>query len=126
MERKDNLGDKKWNNQANDRLDHKIFNEGFSAENLPPDYNATDDNSDNFRKEMETDEDGNREFTERARHIDDEATEISSDTAIDEDNRVIENQRSLQNRDMNYDIDPERYPPSHPDNHIHRGNIEEE
>ncbi len=123
---KDNLGDKKWNNQMNDRLDHKEFNEGFSSENLPPDYDPTKDAKENFRHETDVDEEGNPDHVKRARFVDGDAMDKASDVAIDVDNKNIENPQSLQNRDRNYDTDPNRYPPSHPDNQIHRGNNPEE
>ncbi len=127
MEReKENLGDKKWNNLMNDRLDHKEFNEGFSAENISPDYDPSKDASENFRDEIDIDENGNPDHVKRARFVDDDAMDKASDVAIPVDNRIIENQDSLKNRDRNYDTDPNRYPPSHPDNQIHRGNNPEE
>ena len=125
-EDKSNIGDKKWNNLQTDRLDHKEFNEGFSTENISPDFDLAKEATDNLRTETDIDEHGNPDQVQRARYIDADASEKASKTTLDVDNRVIENPTSLENRDRNYDLDPNRYPPSDPENHINRGNLAEE
>jgi hypothetical protein len=106
----EDLGNKKWNNEQQ-------LNEGFSGENLTGNYNPSDEDiSKRLRTETETDENGHHEQVKRARHPEDDHYNSA-------DNSEIENRRSLQNRDRNYDTNPERYPPSHPDNHENRGNI---
>jgi hypothetical protein len=94
-------------------------NEVFSGENLPENYNPSQ-----LKKETETDDEGNKTHVDRARFTDlaDESEPPESDKSTDSTD--IENRESLQNRDRNYDVSPNRYPPSHPDNHTNRGNIE--
>lgn len=103
---KENPGDKTWNNE---------LNEGFSGRNLPEDYN-----NDNTRMatEIETDETGREKEVKRARfpHRQDDASLFDPPA----DNAVIENKKSLENRDRNYDVAANRYPASHPENHRDR------
>jgi hypothetical protein len=109
----DDLGNKKWNNEQE-------LNEGFSGDHIPENYNPSDENiSNRLRGETETDENGQTKEVQRARHPEDDHYNSA-------DNSHIENTKSLQNRDRNYDTNPERYPPSHPDNHENRGNIQME
>ncbi len=111
-----NQDETKWNREQKPEQ-HRDLNEGFSAENLPENYDPS-----KLKSETETDEEGNIKIVERARF-----TDLSDETTPDEagkhatGNRRIE--KEAENRDRNYD-DPKRYPPSHPDNHENRGNIE--
>lgn len=114
---KDDKGDKVWNNHLNDRLDHKQFNEGFSAENIAPDYN----DEDKMRRETTLDEDGDARVEERHRFVDADSAQLAADDNPSADNSTIEAQENAEKRDVNYD-DPNRYPPEHRDQHIHRGN----
>ena len=103
-----NPGDKQWNNQQE-------LNEGFSGENIPDNYNpSNEDIANRLKSETETDVNGNPDTVKRARD--------HSQTG-DDDNSAIENPQSLQNRDRNYDSNPDRYPQSHPDNDRNRGNM---
>lgn len=107
----------KWN-RGQHFEQHREFNEGFSNENLPADYDPSQ-----MKEETEIDEDGNIRKVDRARFTDFTGEQTSDDTGKKaSNNKAIENPESLQNRDRNYD-DPNRYPPSHPDNHESRGNI---
>ncbi len=116
-------GDTTWNNEMKDRPDHTFFNEGFSNEKLPDDYDPAEAKTeDHLMRESEIDADGDKTTVHRARHTDDLSPEGSKVANESADNKVIENPDLAQNRDRNYD-DPKRYPPSHPDNHEHRGNI---
>jgi hypothetical protein len=108
-----NPGDKKWNNAQSDEL-----NEGFSGENLPDNYNPAE-----LKPETETDETGNTKHVDRARNPD-ESDRNRDDKSMALGNEDIENEKSLENRDRNYDPDPNRYPASHPDNHTNRGNMD--
>lgn len=120
MESEENkaTGDTKWNS-------HQEPNEGFSAQNIPQDYNPSDEKIENrLRPELETRQDGSHGVVERARFPDDAPQEDTASPELGNDNRVIENQESLENRDRNYDLDPERYPPSHPENKENRGNLD--
>lgn len=106
-----NLGDKKWNNEQE-------INEGFSGKNLPEDYNK-----DNLlmKPEIETDRFGNETEVKRARfpHQNDEKQVLG-----ESGNSQIENKKSLENRDLNYDTSTDRYPYSHPESHKDRGNFD--
>lgn len=103
-------GDKKWNNTQ--------VNEGFSGQNLPEGYN---DQNPRMTTEVETDESGNETQVKRARfpHQQDDASVFDAPV----DNSVIENKKSLEHRDRNYDIARNRYPNSHPESHRDRGNM---
>lgn len=107
-----NLGDKKWNNEQK-------LNEGFSGENIPKNYNPSSENvAQRMKSEIETDQFGNQTEVKRARFPHDNDSPVGFD-----DNTVIENKQSVENRDHNYDS-AKRYPDSHPDNHENRGNID--
>jgi len=124
METNDNkdLGDRKWNNGQQKNADKEI-NEGFSGQNIPNDYNPSDEKVQNrLRDEQETDEDGNDKNVKRARHTDDDESHVASGESRNEDNSEIRNPKAAENRDRNYDS-PDRYPNSHPDNDKNRGNI---
>lgn len=116
---KNDLDKTKWNREQHFEQ-HREFNEGFSNENLPEDYDPSQ-----MKSETETDEEGNIKAVDRARYTDLENEQTPSDTGKTQiGNQEIENPESLQNRDRNYDTNPNRYPPSHPDNHTNRGNID--
>lgn len=113
MEKKSSeTGNRKWNNHQEDPSDHKQFNEGFSAENLPPDYNDAE-----MQSETESDKYGNERHTERNRFPETDAAAMNSSA----DNATIHTGNRPTLRDTNYD-NPERYPSSHPDQKYHRGN----
>src|SRR5690606_10652742 len=113
------------NNEMKERPDHTFFNEGFSNEKLPDDYDpAPEKTEDHLKREFETAPDGERTEVNRARHTDDLSPNGAKVQNENADNRIIENPDLAQNRDRNYDVNPNRYPPSHPDNHEHRGNID--
>jgi len=118
------LGDKKWNNLQKENPD-KEFNEGFSGRNISDDYNPSEEKIQNrLRSETEQDENGDKQHTKRARFTDESASRVASGESATTDNSVIENKKSVENRDHNSDITPNRYPESHPDNQENRGNIE--
>jgi hypothetical protein len=116
METNKDLGDKTWNNQQKPET-HEL-NEGFSSENLPENYN--NDAGKRMKNEIETDQFGYQKEVMRARfpHQHDEIIDYHDNA------EAIENKKSLENRDRNYDIEANRYPYSHPDNHKNRGNID--
>jgi len=106
-----NLNDKKWNNEQK-------VNEGFSTQNLPPDYN---EKHPLMTTEMETDQFGNESEVKRARFPHQHDEKLIFDAP---DNAAIENKKSLENRDRNYDTSTERYPYSNPESHRNRGNFD--
>ena len=117
---KKDLGDKKWNGEQNRHLEHTEFNEGFSSENIPADYNPAP-----LKTELEINDRGESIAVDRARH--DGASPNHETSPIEklseEGNQQIENPKSYQNKDRNYDLEDNRYPADHPENHRNRGNI---
>jgi hypothetical protein len=116
-----NLGDKKWNNEQE-------VNEGFSAQNLPNDYN---NENPLMTSELETDQFGNESEVKRARFPHQHDEKLIFDTPdtraageLSEANSVIENKKSVENRDRNSDIATNRYPYSHPESRRDRGNFD--
>lgn len=82
-----------------------------------------------LKKEVVTDADGNKEVVERARNENEKIKEVSNQAEIDNENsnRGVsteeEVRKTVENKDRNSDITPNRYPNSHPDNHENRGNM---
>ena len=109
MENKD-LGSKKTNNEQQ-------LNEGFSGQNMPKD-------TPDLKSEIEKDKNGNAEEVKRARAVDDNL-EDSKDAApgTKTTNNENQNQKTVENKDRNSDVTPNRYPNSHPENHKDRGNM---
>lgn len=121
------LGSKKINNEEK----QSPKNEGFSGENLPKNY---DPSQDKMKQELEKNEEGETETTARARDVDEKrAVPVTeSDRAENGNGRTVDKNRgtaneaedmeTAENRDFNSDIDEERYPADHPDNKKVRGN----
>ncbi|MBY8962646.1 hypothetical protein KJK34_07765 [Flavobacterium sp. D11R37] len=121
------LGSKKINNEEK----QSPKNEGFSGENLPKNY---DPSQDKMKQELEKNEEGETETTARARDVDEKrAVPVTeSDRAENGNGRAVDKNRgtaneaedmeTAENRDFNSDIDEERYPADHPDNKKVRGN----
>lgn len=121
------LGSKKINNEEK----QSPKNEGFSGENLPKNY---DPSQDRLKPELEKNEEGETETTARARDVDEKkAVPVTeSDRAENGNGRTVDKNRgtaneaedmeTAENRDFNSDIDEERYPADHPDNKKVRGN----
>lgn len=122
MQTSDNkdLGDKKINNQQRGNTEQEI-NEGFSGQNIPEDYNPSEKE---LKSETETDRFGNENDVERARYTDSDSSEFAAIQDRNVDNSAIENKKSLENRDHNYDTDATRYKESHDKNQENRGNIQ--
>ena len=119
---KNDLGSKKWNNLQEKQHINEELNEGFCNDNIPRDYDPSK-GDDGLRRETDVDEKGNPIQVDRARFPDD-TPEADTQNPARDDNRIIENPESLQNRDRNYDLDPNRYPPDDPENKTSRGNID--
>ncbi|WP_099073367.1 hypothetical protein [Nostoc linckia] len=108
-------------------------NEGFSGENLPKNY---DPSKDKLKMELEKDEDGDVKTMMRARDVDEKKApavdslsgETQTNGKITDKSRGTENDaedvETYENQDFNSDIDKDRYPTEHPDNHKNRGNID--
>lgn len=122
------LGSKKINNQDK----QSSLNEGFSGQNLPNNY----DPSNKLKTELDKDEEGEIHQVKRARDVNEKkAPPVSADDKTTRDDGTVVNKsrgtanedediESAENRDFNSDLDENRYPPSHPDNKKHRGNID--
>lgn len=119
MENKD-LGSKKINNEQQ-------INEGFSGENIPNNY---DPSKSKMNPEIEVDKDGKTKIVDRARNTDKNSkisdSKDSKDLNKNENykNRGVETEKevikTVENKDFNSDIVPNRHPNSNPDN---KGNI---
>ena len=120
MENKD-LGSKKMNNKQE-------VNEGFSGKNM---FDDTDPNAPKLKEEVEVDASGNEKTVQRARNIEGTTPDLPEEIDKEEQekkglNRGVSTEadvkKTVENRDRNSDITPNRYPNSNPDNHIDRGN----
>nr|WP_155078666.1 hypothetical protein [Flavobacterium sp. MC2016-06]MBU3861598.1 hypothetical protein [Flavobacterium sp. MC2016-06] len=80
-----------------------------------------------LKKEIVTDADGNKKVVERARNENEEIKKVSNLPNNENANRGVSNEeeakKTVENKDRNSDITPNRYPNSHPDNHEDRGNM---
>lgn len=80
-------------------------------------------------KEIETDTDGNKTIVDRARNMSEHTEELPNDIKSDNPNakRGVstdkEAMKTVENKDLNSDVTPNRYPNSNPDNHKDRGNM---
>ncbi|MFD2939933.1 hypothetical protein [Flavobacterium notoginsengisoli] len=82
-----------------------------------------------LNRELVTDEDGNKKIVERARNENEEIkTKLSNITPDNPNaNRGVtsdeEAKKTVENKDRNSDITPNRYPNSNPESHKDRGNM---
>lgn len=103
-------------------------NEGFSGENVGK--NKPSENP-MLNKELEIDEDGKEKVVDRARNADGSAALIPEEDRTWNENESLsrgvdtekEAMKTVENEDLNSDITAKRYPASHPENHIDRGNM---
>lgn len=83
----------------------------------------------NLKKEVVTDEKGNKKVVDRARNENEEIKKVKGEvnTKDANQNRGVateeEAKKTVENKDRNSDVTPNRYPNSHPDNHKDRGNM---
>ena len=83
----------------------------------------------NLKKEVVTDTEGNKQIVERARNENEDIRKVKGDTSqVDaNENRGVateeEAKKTVENKDRNSDITPNRYPNSHPESHEDRGNM---
>ena len=82
-----------------------------------------------LNKELVTDADGDKKIVERARNENEDIKENVHQTNLQNPNanRGVETEeevkKTVENKDHNSDITPNRYSNSHPDNHEDRGNM---
>ncbi|WP_163407585.1 hypothetical protein [Flavobacterium ajazii] len=82
----------------------------------------------NLKKEVVTDADGNKQIVERARNENEDITKaFSINPGNPNANRGVETDeeanKTVENKDRNSDITPNRYPNSNPESHEDRGNM---
>ncbi|OMQ10069.1 hypothetical protein [[Flexibacter] sp. ATCC 35103] len=82
-----------------------------------------------LKKEVVTDKSGNKEVVERARNENEDIKEVKGDvnTKNANSNRGVnteeEAKKTVENKDRNSDITPNRYSNSNPESHKDRGNM---
>ncbi|UUF14588.1 MULTISPECIES: hypothetical protein [Flavobacterium] len=114
-----NLGSKKINGVQKDIDETK-------GKNISHDGKADDAN---LKKEVVADKDGNKEVVDRARNENEDIQKAKDDVNPNNPNanRGVssdeEAKKTVENKDRNSDVEPNRYPNSHPDNHEDRGNM---
>lgn len=114
-----NLGSKKINGTQKNIDESK-------GKNIPHD---TEPHNSEIKKEVVADKSGNKEIVDRARNENEVIKETSKE--IDPDNpnanRGVsseeEAKKTVENKDHNSDITPNRYPNSNPESHEDRGNM---
>ena len=83
----------------------------------------------NLKKEVVTDAEGNKQTVERARNENEDIRKVKDDVSLDDANanRGVsteeEAKKTVENKDRNSDITPNRYPNSNPESHEDRGNM---
>lgn len=83
----------------------------------------------NLKKEVVTDAEGNKQTVERARNENEDIRKVKDDASMDDANvnRGVsseeEAKKTVENKDRNSDITPNRYPNSNPESHEDRGNM---
>ena len=114
-----NLGSKKINGVQKNRDESK-------GKNISHDEKAVDPN---LKKEVVTDSDGNKKIVERARNENEDIQKVKDkiDPKNVNANRGVateeEAKKTVENKDRNSDITPNRYPNSNPESHEDRGNM---
>lgn len=96
------------------------------GKNISHDKKADDAN---LKKEVVTDEEGNKKVVDRARNENEDIKKVKDEVNKNNpnENRGVtteeEAKKTVENKDRNSDVTPNRYPNSHPDNHKDRGNM---
>lgn len=122
----------KSNDMENNNLGSKKINGAQKNTEEAKGKNISHDNElhkSELKKEVVADKDGNKEIVDRARNVNENIPEVS--TAIDPDNpnanRGVsseeEAKKTVENKDRNSDVTPNRYPNSNPESHEDRGNM---
>ncbi|KQO33009.1 hypothetical protein ASF10_19615 [Flavobacterium sp. Leaf82] len=114
-----NLGSKKINGVQKDIDESKGKN--ISHEGKSDDVN--------LKKEVVTDADGNKKVVDRARNENEDIKEVKGDVNSKNanSNRGVDTEeeakKTVENKDRNSDITPNRYSNSNPESHKDRGNM---
>ncbi|MDW8849033.1 hypothetical protein SD960_02935 [Flavobacterium sp. MMLR14_040] len=83
----------------------------------------------NLQKEVVADQDGNKQVVERARNENEDIKKVKGDVDLNNANanRGVsseeEAKKTVENKDRNSDVTPNRYPNSDPESHEDRGNM---
>lgn len=115
----DNLGSKKINGVQKDRDESK-------GKNVSHDSTETQSK---LKKEVVTDKSGRKEVVNRARNENEDIKEVSDTTKSSSANvnRGVDTEadakKTVENKDRNSDVTPNRYPNSNPESHKDRGNM---
>ncbi|TDO69850.1 hypothetical protein EV143_11324 [Flavobacterium chryseum] len=115
----DNLGSKKINGEQKNIDESKGKNVSHEKEQKEL----------KLKKEVVTDKDGKKEVVARARNENEVINEVHYDVTktSTNGNRGVatedEAKKTVENKDRNSDVEANRYPNSHPDNHKDRGNM---
>jgi hypothetical protein len=89
----------------------------------------TESDKSKLKKEVVTDANGNKEVVDRARDVNEEIKEVPGKKSTDSANanRGVstdeEAKKTVENKDRNSDITPNRYPNADPESHEDRGNM---
>lgn len=115
----DNLGSKKINGVQKDRDESK-------GKNVSHDSKETQSK---LKKEVVTDKSGKKEVVDRARNENEDIKEVpdTTKTSNANANRGVDTdadaKKTVENKDRNSDVTPNRYPNSNPESHKDRGNM---
>lgn len=89
----------------------------------------TESDKSKLKKEVVTDANGNKEVVDRARDVNEEIKDVPGKKSTDSANanRGVstdeEAKKTVENKDRNSDITPNRYPNADPESHEDRGNM---
>ena len=123
---------KKYNPMENNNLGSKKINgtqkniDESKGKNIPHDREP---HNSEIKKEIVADKSGNKEVVDRARNENEVIKETSKEINPENPNanRGVsseeEAKKTVENKDLNSDITPNRYPNSNPESHEDRGNM---
>jgi hypothetical protein len=123
---------KKQNTMENNNLGSKKINgaqkniDDSKGKNVSHD---TELHESELKKEVVADTDGNKEIVDRARNVNENIKEVPDKTDPNNPNanRGVsseeEAKKTVENKDRNSDVTPNRYPNSNPESHEDRGNM---
>ena len=123
---------KKYNPMENNNLGSKKINgtqkniDEMKGKNIPHDREP---HQSEIKQEVVTDKNGEKEIVDRARNENESIKETKHEINPDDPNanRGVsteeEAKKTVENKDLNSDITPNRYPNSNPESHEDRGNM---
>ncbi|MET0946599.1 MAG: hypothetical protein ABWY22_14420 [Flavobacterium sp.] len=123
---------KKQNTMENNNLGSKKINGAQKNKHESKGKNVSHDteaHESELKKEIVADTEGNKEIVDRARNVNEKIEETSKQINPDNPNanRGVsteeEAKKTVENKDRNSDVTPNRYPNSNPESHEDRGNM---